>query len=433
MMRRLVSHRLPRAMVILAAVAVTASACGIEGTKNSKVGAPEPGETITYWSMWEENEPQATVIKEAITAFTKETAIQVKVEWQGRKVLQKLTPALRSGDVPDLVDQDGNSVRGAMVANGQHHDLSAVMSAQVPGEGKTVAEVGPGRYRDLITDSAGKPFLVPYEALGYGIFYNGAKHPELAAASPATWDDFIAMLDSRKAKVALDGDIGSYAALWTVHALGAELGPGKVRELAADKTGGAWSGPQVRPALERIEKLAKGGYFAPGSFGSKFPAMQEKWAAGQADFLLMGSWAPSETQKSAPQDFQYRALPFPGMSAVQAAVIGFAVPKRAAHPAAAERFIASFMKKERMQGLATVALNITTRPDIPAPEQLADIARQLTNKPVTPFYEGLDTLGTYPIEVFEPVHTEFLSGKITAAEFVTRLGEKQAEFWKKNS
>ncbi|NUO97169.1 MAG: extracellular solute-binding protein [Nonomuraea sp.] len=427
MMRRSVSHRSPRAVAILVAAAVTVAACG--------TGADEPAapQQFTYWSMWEENEPQAEVIKEAIDAFTKESGVQVKVEWQGRKVLQKLTPALRSGDVPDLVDQDGNSIRGAMVSNGQNRDMSAVMATQVPGEGKTVAEVGPGRYRDLITDAAGKPFLVPYEALGYGIFYNGAKHPELATTAPATWDDFIALLDRSKAKVALDGDIGSYAALWTVHALGAELGPGKVKELAADKTGQAWSAPQVRPALERIEKLAKGGYFAPGSFGSKFPAMQEKWAAGQADFLLMGSWAPSETQKSAPQGFQYRALPFPGAASVQAAVIGFAVPKRAAHPAAAERFIASFMKKERMQGLATVALNITTRPDVPAPEQLADIARQLTDKPVTPFYEGLDTLGTYPVEVFEPTHTEFLSGKITAAEFATEIGEKQAAFWKKNS
>ena len=45
--------------------------------------ADDPVE-ITFWSMWNEGEPQATVIAEAAEAYEAETGVRVNIEWRGR-------------------------------------------------------------------------------------------------------------------------------------------------------------------------------------------------------------------------------------------------------------------------------------------------------------------------------------------------------------
>lgn len=399
--------------------------------------APE-AKSFTYWSMWEENEPQAQVLKSALDSFGKESGVKIKVEWQGRKVQQKLTPALRGGDVPDLVDQDGNKTWAPLAAAGQTRDLSGVYAAQVPGEGRTVAEVGPGKYQDLVKGADGKPYMVPYEVIAFGLFYNGAAHPDIAAKPPVTWEEFTATLDRLKAggrrPLAVDGDIGDYDAMWLVDLITRELGDGSFLKAASDKSAAAWDDPKVLSALGRAEKLAKGGYFVDGSFGSKFPAVQEKWAAGKADFLLMGTWAPSETQKSAGPAFTYRSFPFPsvgGAQSVRTSLIGFGIPKRAAHPELAEKFIAYFMKKDVLSGISAKALNITPRPDIAAPEPVADLAKALSTMPTAPWFDGADGLPNYSVEVFSPVATKLLSGKVAAADAVKELKDLQVKYWAK--
>lgn len=49
--------------------------------------------TLTYWSMWNSTEPQATAIQEAIEAYTAETGIQVEVQWNGRDTQQQTIQA----------------------------------------------------------------------------------------------------------------------------------------------------------------------------------------------------------------------------------------------------------------------------------------------------------------------------------------------------
>ena len=45
-----------------------------------------PEQSIVYWSMWEEDEPQADVIREAAEAYEEATGISVEIEWKGRKI-----------------------------------------------------------------------------------------------------------------------------------------------------------------------------------------------------------------------------------------------------------------------------------------------------------------------------------------------------------
>ena len=65
-----------------------------------------PEQSIVYWSMWEENEPQADVIKEAAEDYEAATGISVEIEWKGREIQSLIEPALDAGEQIDLFDDD---------------------------------------------------------------------------------------------------------------------------------------------------------------------------------------------------------------------------------------------------------------------------------------------------------------------------------------
>jgi len=425
-----------RAMMIssvLAAGALILAGC-------SGGDSEEGSGTVTYWSQWEQNEPQAEVLQDAIDDFTDETGIEVEVEWQGRQVMQKVQPLLRSGDVPDVVDASSNDIRATLVRAGQARDLGDLFATQVPGEDTTVEEAL-GDYGELITDDEmDGPFMLPTIMMAQSVFYDGNAHPDLK--QPENWPEFMDMLTELKSErgsgpIALDGDVGSYGAVWTSAALIHELGAGGLNEIAADETGQAWDNPQARTALEHIAQLTEGDFWAPGSFGSKFPQMQERWAAGEADLLFMGSWAPQETSTSTTEDFEYRQFGFPTADSgeyIQGDVSGFAIPSASENAEEAEQLLAWLVKKDVMQAMADEADSLVTRPDIEPPEELADTAELMNERTAVRFYDGVD--GDYPgydTEVFEPVNNKLLQGDITVDEAIDQLAAAQKDYWAKQA
>jgi ABC-type glycerol-3-phosphate transport system substrate-binding protein len=435
-------RRRTAAWLLAAVLVIVPAGCGVGDEGGGGSLTEGDSKEFTYWSMWESDEPQAEVLKDAIASFEQQSGITVNVEWQGRNVLQKLTPTLRTGNVPDLVDQDGNLVRASLVKPGAHLDLSGLYDLEVPGEGKTVADVIPDKYVDLVRDDQGRPYMVPYEVIAYALWYDANSLPAVEKDPPATWEDFLALLQERKqagqAPLAQDGDIGFYNSLWTGHALVRALGAGGLNETVADESGEAWKDPRILEALKAVEGLVRSDQFIEGYDGSKWPAVQERWAKGDAAFLLMGSWAPSETQPSAPKDFEYASFEFPRLvgsdESVQAGVIGFAIPERAEHADAAAKFVAHLLNKDRLSGIAENALNLTPRSDVPVPDELTDLKTIIEERPVALPYDGADAdFPNYAVEVFDPLSTDLLTGKLTAEQFVERIAAKQAEYWKKNA
>ncbi|KAA2251380.1 hypothetical protein F0L68_37495 [Solihabitans fulvus] len=424
-----------RARVLAAAatgvVALSLVACG------SSSGGSGDGKSLTYWSMWKENEPQAQVLQAAADAFKKDTGTTVTIQWQGRDVLKKLTPTLRSGDVPDLVDQDENSVKAALVSTKAQRDLTGLYGTEVSG-GKKVSDVISDKYTGTLKVD-GKPYLVPYEVIGYGLWFDGAALPNVVSSPPKTWADFTGLLAQRKAggasPLALDADIANYDGIWITGVLQNELGKDKLNEIAKDKTAKAWDDPKVRAGLAKVKDLVTGGYFIPGYDGGKWPAVQEKWAQGQADFLNMGSWAPSETGGKAKAGFQYHFAPLPKIAEQYVPVqsIGFAIPDKAKNASAAEKFVAYFMRDENLQKISSVAKNLTPNPKLTAPTELADLGKAAAELPVVRPLDGLDSdFPGYVEEAFYPAASDLLKGKTDVDGFIAAIIEKQANYWKKN-
>lgn len=317
-----------------------------------------------------------------------------------------------------------------------------MLSAAVPGESGTVGDVIPKHYRDLAT-TGGTLWQMPYEVLTTQVWYNSRALPTVAANPPATWEEFSTLIAARKkarggsGPLALDGDIADYSAYWTYFAVLRELGPGAFGKAAADKTGASFQQPGFLTAFGRIESLVKGGDFVSGYNGSKWPAIQDGWAGGKSDFLLLGTFAPSETEDFATSGFAYKSFPFPALTAdggsdftQDISLIGFSIPKKARNAAAAQRFIAYFLAKERLEGISTQAGNLTPRTDIPAPAELADAQKALASGKVAETLDGVkETAAEWYTKVFCPLNTTFLDGGTSAAAFAAKLASGTAQYW----
>ncbi|MFF1876903.1 ABC transporter substrate-binding protein [Leifsonia sp. NPDC058230] len=382
----LISKRMTRmaGLATALAIATTVAMTGCSATPGNA------SKTLTYWSMWKQGEPQQVVLAKAISKFEKETGIDVKVQWAGRNVIQQVTPRQVAGNPPDLFDQAGSAISGAFAKNNGVLGLSDVYDSKPTGESKEIGEVVPKGLSSLYTNSKHEPILVPYEVTGTTLWYNGLKLPDL---SVQTWSEFTSELDKLKAQgqtpIAVDGDQSYYEAYWFVLSALRHGGADVITDIATDKTGKAADNPAVLAAAKDLFPLIQGGYMPSDFSGTKWPAQQSAWADGSSktSFLLMGSWAPSETggalQKSGidvASTIQYRSTPFPtvaggkGNQTTWVDDFGFAIPSKAQHADAAKQFIRFFTAKDQMEGIASTAANLTPRADIAAPEGLADFA-----------------------------------------------------------
>ncbi|MFI6595844.1 extracellular solute-binding protein [Nonomuraea sp. NPDC050536] len=423
----------PKVTAVLAAGALALTACGGGGGSDSKGG----GE-FTYWSMWKENEPQAKVIKAAIDKFSKETGTKVDVEWQGRDIRTKIGPAIAANKAPDLVENGFDVISSLLASTGQAADLTPVYNSEVPGEGKKVADVIPAKYLDAMPkDPDGVTrWIVPYVLNSATYYYNKADAD--LATTPATWDEFVKLCDTLKAKskacVASDGDNTWTNFLLLDYLLVRDNGPGTLGKIYQDKTGAAWDQPGVLESAKRIEQFVKGGYLLKGYDASKYPAQQTSWATGKAAFHLDGTWVPSEASKNLAAGFKVGEFAVPptkgGNTEIDIIPLGFAIPKKAKHPEPAQKFIAYFLKKDNLSGISTEAKNITPREDIPAPEELADAQKLLSANPSRLPLDGV--AGDYLDKSLFPAFADLWLGKATAEQFVAKAKQGQIAYWKAN-
>ncbi|MFA3843664.1 ABC transporter substrate-binding protein [Streptomyces aureus] len=427
-----VSFKLSRSTAV-AAVLVALAASGCSTTSDGSGDSGGNAKSFTYWSMWTRNEPQAKVLQSAIKQFTADTGVKVDVQWQGRKVLDKVGPAMLSGDAPDLVDQGWDQLMPTLGTGGQLQDLSPVLKMSA-GDGKTVQDVIPGKLLSILPPAKDtRTWLIPYETATVSLFYNG-KNP-LVTQAPKTFDDLLKICAKAKSagKVCIgsDADQGWASQYWFDYLL--NRNGGSVAEVAGDKSGAAFKDPKVLKAARQVESLVKAGYLGSSYDATKYPEQQNNWAAGKSVFFLMGSWLPSETKQFLAPGFQVRSVNFPatddpGRTALDVVPFGFAVPKGAGHAAAAEQFIAYFLRKDQLTGVSSQAGNITPRGDIQAPAELADAAQQMQQNPARLADDNVDN--DWRDKVLVPEFNKLWLSRAGADSFASGAAKANADYWK---
>ncbi len=439
--RKLLPALLTGAMLALAACSGggdTPAEPAPTGENGEPAALPEKPESISYWSMWNEGETQQKVIAEAVKAWEEETGIKVDVEWQGRGVVQKLTPALNTNKVPDLVDAAYNKIAPILVTTGQAGSLQGAYDTEVDGE--KVSDLIPEKYlsdNTNLTLEDGTPWMLPYSISSEGVWFDAATHPDWSSNPPETWGDFVTVLDELKssdqAPLAIDGDIGGYNSAWFSSLMIGEHGPGAVDELITSEDGSAWDAPEVVEIAKRVEDLASGGYFIPGYNASKFPAQQEAWGSGKAAMLFTGSWIPAETSTYVKDGFVYDSFPLPTDSEkkyARAEFVGYVSPTKAKNTEWASNLAASVLSLDVQNAYGTEAMSLPVRLDAEVSPELQSIVDHLAAADgVYAAFDGAIYPG-YIDKVLFPINNDLVLGKISGEEFVSNMKDATVDYWK---
>jgi len=439
-------HRTLRRLVAVAGVAALAAAvtAGCGGGADS--GSAD-GKQLTIWSSWLKGQPGQKFLQGVADDFQAETGIKVTIEWKGNAVAKALLPALNGTEVPtDIIESTGGAIANTLAPTGGMLDVSDVYQMKVPGTDETVAQAVGEQAMSLSTPvdgtgaRSGGPVVVPYWASSSNVvFYNGKRFPELTANPPKDWDQFMAVLDAQKAKgrkpLAQDGSIQSYNALYYTSFLYSIMGVDALAKASLDKSGRTWAAePGYLQAAQLVERLARGGYFIDGYDASKFPAMENKWANDEADFVVNGTWLPGEVANVAAEGFDYKAFPFPAVAGKQApplsvAVNGIGILKRAKHQDEAKQFAAFLLQRKYQEQVSKDMQDIPVIKGVPAPASIQAVKDAFDSGSINTFRFPTG-LADYLTKVFYELDDQLIFGKISAREFIDKMVSQTDAYWK---
>ncbi|MFI6516942.1 ABC transporter substrate-binding protein [Spirillospora sp. NPDC050679] len=414
------------AVLTVGALALSVGACGKKNGGDASGGGTKE---LVYRSSWAADEPQAKVFKTILDDFAKETGTKVDAKFAGRNVNNSLPTEIASGQGPDLFDSSTDNVE-TLEAQNLVEPLEAVLKEQVPGEGKTVADVLPKQTVQASTTTKGMFAVVPHTMISTAVWFDAAEHPVKA---PADWNGFIAYLDQAKkdgrTPIGQDGTINFYNVYWFYSALVRANGAGSLKALSADAA--AWDRPEVLEAAKKVEQLAEGGYFQKDFMATKFPAAQDAWAQGKYDLNINGTWVASETKAKLPASAKVDSfqLPVGGKNSVEVGTLGWALSAKARNKETAKKFLAFALQKKYNQQISDVALNIPSRADATAPAHLANAQKAVLESTAThKTYDGAAVDKQWWNDLFLPLSDKLISGKLDAAGFIAEGKKKSADY-----
>ncbi|MEF9940784.1 MAG: carbohydrate ABC transporter substrate-binding protein [Lachnospiraceae bacterium] len=285
-----------------------------DSSKVLKVAAFEGGYGADIWT-------------DVAKAF-EETHDGVKVELQvDKKIEDKITPAMKSGDYPDVIHCALGRDAGLTETITKEKGLTClddVLAMKVPGEDVTVKEkILPGFLDTLGTQpyNDGKTFYAPMFYAPCGLFYNAGLLKEKGWAVPTTWDEMWALGDTAKAEgisLFTYPHAGYFDAF--IYAMLESSGGIDFYNKCMTYEKGIWETPEATKVFDTIGKLAP--YVEPTTLGNaneeSFTKNQQLVLDNKAIFIPNGTWLPGE-MKDAPRadGFEWGFTAIPAVAADQ--------------------------------------------------------------------------------------------------------------------
>jgi len=190
----------------------------------------EPVELV-FWSMWNENEPQAQVIQSWIDEFQSEHPnITISPVWNGRQNQTLVRTALNSGTKIDLVDQDSDPLAGGLMNEGQGYPLDAFLGTPALDEDSAIKDVFVPGVLELFQGQDGKTYQWPYVYNTVQFWYNKDLFAEVGVSPPQTYDEWLAvndkLVEAGYAPIAAESDIAFYQIDFLTYYVERVKGPG---------------------------------------------------------------------------------------------------------------------------------------------------------------------------------------------------------------
>lgn len=300
--------------LLLCTAMVASMAVGCGGKKSD--GGSGSSDKLVYWSMWEATEPQGQAIQEAIDAYTKETGVEVDVQFKGRTGIREgLGSALDNGTNIDMFDEDIDRVNGTW---GKYlmdlEDLAKENDYEATANAGLIAAC-----RDV---AGGTLKSIPYQPNVFAFFYNQDLFDQAGIKeTPKTWDEFLDVCQKLKdagiTPMTMDD---AYATCVIGYHLGRYVGEEGVKKIVTE---GLWDDPAVLQMAKDIEELASKGYFSENVGKNVWPNGQNvELAGGQVAMYLNGSWLPNEVKATAGPDFKWGCFAYPELGECETNIEG---------------------------------------------------------------------------------------------------------------
>lgn len=300
--------------VLLCTAMVASMAVGCGGKKSDS--GSSSSDKLVYWSMWEATEPQGQAIQEAIDAYTKETGVEVDVQFKGRTGIREgLESALKSGTNIDMFDEDIDRVNGTWG--------SYLMDLEQLAKDNDYEKTANAGLIQACRDVAGGTLKsIPYQPNVFAFFYNQDLFDQAGIKeTPKTWDEFLDVCQTLKdagiTPMTMDD---AYATCVIGYHLGRYVGEEGVKKIVTE---GLWDDPAVLQMAKDIEELASKGYFSENVGKNVWPNGQNvELAGGQVAMYLNGSWLPNEVKATAGPDFKWGCFAYPELGECETNIEG---------------------------------------------------------------------------------------------------------------
>lgn len=398
---------------------------------------------LVYWSLWNEPEPGASVVKSLIADYeSAHPGVTIEAVWNGRQNQTTVRNALASGTPIDIMDADMDGLKGGLAGAGELLPWTDELAGASPDGAGTFADLF---YPTLIDMAAndGVSYQIPYMLYAYNILYNAKLFRDAGVTSaPEDWDDFVAALEKVKATgvnaIAIESDIAFYNVKWFNYLLERIAGPDFLLKAVEDKTGETWRDPAVRKALDMELDLWTRGLVPEESRGYQWPAAQQTVAFGETAAELVGSWLPVELADTVEDGFEWGAMRFPAVKGglgdinhVEVNAFSFGVLKGTKHEAEARdfiKFVVSAPSQQRFADEAKIGVankSVAWAPEVAAARQSLDEASL-----ILPENHGIKALyPDYSTNVYEALHNQAFLGLITPEDYIEQMVSRTKEFW----
>ena len=359
--------------VCLAVSLLCTAGCGQKTEEKAKAKAK-----LVYWTMWNEAEPQGTVIAEAVAAFTKETGIEVELNFNGREIRKTLQPALDAGETIDVFDEDIERVLNTWGNYLLPLDEYAAKTYSTT-DGKPYNTMINKTLYNLAKELGGGSVKnIPYQPSAFVTLYNKELFDKAGITdTPKTWEEFLTACEKLKAigipAITVDD---AYMACFFGYNMDRLVGEQETLNMVNTKD---FTGPQVLEFGKIWENMAKKGYISAKAASNIWPAGQvEEMAVGKVAMYLNGTWLPNEIKAQAP-DLKWGAFAWPAMSekgdGIEANNYGcqsLAVNKNTKYPEEAFKLIVWLTTGEWDARLAKESIGIPAGNNTEWPIQLAE-------------------------------------------------------------
>ncbi len=317
--------------------------------------------TLTIWDQevrGGQNEQMTQLNKAFQDKYPNVTIKRVSRSYDDLQTTLRL--ALSGNEPPDIVEANNSrSQMGAFVKAGQLVSLDPYAEAydwnsRYPESVRTYSSYS----SDGATFGSGSLYGLPQVGEVVGIYVNTAKLDAAGVTMPKTWEEFVASLDTLKAKGEVPLMLGNLEKWPAIHVFGtvqAQTTPAdQIRKLGFGQKGASWKTPENVQAATTLQDWVTKGYFNDGVNGVDYDPTWQKFSKGTGVYLIAGTWLQADLGKAMGEDVTFILPPGTGATPVATGGTGlpFSITNKSKSPDAAAAYIDFITDADAMKILA---------------------------------------------------------------------------------